>query len=514
MTRTIGVSLSLLLVSALAAQSARDTGYAVELSVRGLSGEPPRPGQDATVDLRIRDAAGAPLAGVGLNAWFAEHPAGAPPLDRQQCVQRIARFTAGGLFHQPALDLNVYHIVVMNADGTLSVIDPRFSFGGSRLLALVELPAPGTDWALSRNGRHLFVATPASGQVAVVDTVKWKVTATLDAGPSAGRLLLQPDEGYLWAASADGIVAIDPSKQRVVKRIPTGSGPHDLALSGDGRTLFVTNAGAGTTSVVDVHRLEVARHVPTGARPVSVAWSPLASAAYVASEDGAVLVLDPDRAEPRARIDAVAGLSLIRFGPAKHLGFLVNPGRNSVYVLDVVTNQIVQTAIVEKGPYEVTFSDSLAYVRHLHSETVLMIPLAATGTAGARVTVADFPGGQRGFGDTGVAPIPADGIVTTPARDAMLVTNPADKQIYFYREGMAAPMGSLSAYSRVPLATMVIDRTLREITPGHYSTLATMPKKAGLYDVAVFVGAPRLVACVQVAVSEEPALDAVQRATP
>ena len=214
-----------------------------------------------------------------------------------------------------------------------------------------------------------------------------------------------------------------------------------------------------------------------------------------------MFVLDAKEAKPRATIASATGTTRIRFAPGGRLGFIVNPAKNSVYVLDTVVNQIVQTAIVESKPFEVTFSDSLAYVRHLDSETVLMIPLAAVGNAGAQVTVADFPGGQRGFGATGVPPLAADGIVGTPGGDAMLVTNPADKQIYFYKQGMAAPMGTSAAYSHVPRATLVVDRTLRETKPGHYETTATMPKP-GLYDVAVFVNSPRIVTCFQVTIAE------------
>lgn len=494
--------------------AATDSGFAVTLAVRN-----PLAHSDAEVRLRIEDAAGMPLTGAGVNGWFSAHDADAPPLDRKQCVQRIARFTAGGLFHQPALDLNVYHVVVLNEDATVSVLDPRFSFGGSRLLAMVQLPSPGADWVLSKDGRQLFVATPEAGQVAIVDTVRWKLITSLDGLRGANRIIGQPDGGYLWIAYDDGVAAIDPAKNRLVKRIATAAGPHDLALSGDQRTLFVTNAAAGTTSVIDVHALRVVRTIETGTRPVSVAWSTLANAAYVVSErDGVVFALDAKQPKPRATIPSVTGTTRIRFAPGGRLGFIVNPGKNSVYVLDTAVNQIVQTAVVEREPFEVTFSDSLAYVRHLQSETVLMIPLAAAGTPGAQVTVADFPGGQRGFGATGVAPLAADGIVGTPGGDAVLVTNPSDKQIYFYKQGMAAPMGSLSAYSHVPRATLVVDRTLRETKPGHYETTATMPKP-GIYDVAVFVNSPRIVTCFQVTIAEpksstSPRSASRERATP
>ena len=44
----------------------------------------------------------------------------------------------------------------------------------------------------------------------------------------------------------------------------------------------------------------------------------------------------------------------------------------------------------------------------------------------------------------------------------MLVANPADKMIYYYTEGMAAPMGSFQNYRRDPKALLVLDNSLRE----------------------------------------------------
>ena len=76
--------------------STTDSGFAVSLAVLE-----PRAHSDAEVKVRIRDAAGIPLTGAGVNGWFSVHPPGAPPLDRGQCVQRIARFTAGGLSTSP-----------------------------------------------------------------------------------------------------------------------------------------------------------------------------------------------------------------------------------------------------------------------------------------------------------------------------------------------------------------------------------------------------------------------------
>jgi hypothetical protein len=76
----------------------------------------------------------------------------------------------------------------------------------------------------------------------------------------------------------------------------------------------------------------------------------------------------------------------------------------------------------------------------------------------------------------------------------VLVANPSDGVIYYYSEGMAAPMGSFQNYRRAPRAVMVVDRSLRETTAGVYTTTTKLPK-SGVYDVAFLLDSPRITHC-------------------
>jgi hypothetical protein len=87
----------------------------------------------------------------------------------------------------------------------------------------------------------------------------------------------------------------------------------------------------------------------------------------------------------------------------------------------------------------------------------------------------------------------------------VLVANPADETIYYYMEGMAAPMGSFQNYGRDPRALLVLDNSLRETLPGVYSTTVRLPAK-GDYDLAFVLDSPRMVKCFDIAVKENPDL--------
>ena len=471
-------------------QSQSDAGVTVALD---LGNAALVEGRQVEVGLSLKDANGAPISGVWPRVWFGTKGA----LDDRACAQKVAAFTAGGLFHQAAVDLNIFHVIALNSDATITVVDPRFSFGGSRLLGMTELAAPGADWALDADGSRLFVSMPKAGQIAVIETVDWRIVQSLAAGPGVARMKMQADGGYLWAAYDGGVVAIDPHGPKIAARLETGAGPHDLALSDDDAHLFVTNEADGTTSLVDVRTRKIVGKYATGAAPVSVAWAPRSKRAYVVSRDGAISWVDAKQHASKLAVKAPAGASRIRFSPAGRYGFVPNPERDVVYIFDTAVDRIVQTARVEKRPFEVTFSDTTAYVRHENSEIVLMLPLAATGTSGEPVQVSDFPGGEKPFGSDAVSM--ADGVIRAPGEHSILVANPADGNIYYYKEGMAAPMGHFSNYKHAPRALLVLDRSFREKAPGDFRTIARLPA-AGKYDVAVAIDSPRVITCFQVAI--------------
>ncbi|HSS52557.1 MAG TPA: cytochrome D1 domain-containing protein, partial [Thermoanaerobaculia bacterium] len=497
-------------------------GISVEVKVEPVDGRPGpvREGQEARIRLKFTDKlTGSPLSALYPGGWMDRAGArrGAGQEVPADCQKKVQAFIGGSMLSRPELDLNTYYVLALNEDATISVVDPLFGYGNSKLLTMVFLKSPGEDWALSADGERLFVSMPDSGSVAVVDASSWKVLTEIATGPHPRRLALQPDGQYLWVATDAGVSILDARGDRgsyKVADVATGQGGHgghDIAFSGDSRFAFVANEADGTVSVVDTGRLAKLRDVKVGVRPVSLAWSTQGQAVYVTTAgDGAIVAVDAKSPKPVARIASTPGLGQIRFAPGGRLAFVVHPKENTVLIVDAASNRIVQTADVEKEPDQVAFSDELAYIRHRGSETVLMIPLKTVGEPGKPVAVVvDFPGGQHPPGRM-PRPTPAAGIVQAPGSSAVLVANPEDQVIYFYKEGMAAPMGHFNNYGKQPRATLVVDRSLREVKPGVYETTARMAA-AGDYELALFVDSPKLVQCFPVKVAADPALAAARK---
>ena len=509
----ISLVVLLLLAVAVQAQEAKpparpqkivEQGIAIEFTADPLAEKAAaiRAAEDVNIKFKVTDTTtGTPVKGLGLSAWISKRPPD-KPTEPAQCREKIQSYLTGSLRTRPDVDLNSYYVLALNKSADISVIDPLLGYGGSKLLTLVMLKSPGEDWLLTPNGEKLFVTLPLINQVAVIDTQSWKVTNYIDVGVKPTRITVQPDQQYLWVANDGGVTVIDPASLKVTTKIATGAGQHDVVISNDNRFAFVSNSESGTVSIIDIRKLEKLNDVKVGPDAVSMALSDLSKALYVASEiDGTVTVIEQQSHQVLARLKTKPGARSIRFAPGGRYGFVLNTKQSTVNIFDAASNRMLHEVNVGKSPDQIMFSDTFAFVRSLDTESVEMLRL---GTIGKEVDVTEFPGGQGAPGK-GSAPIRADSIVLAPEGNAVIVANPVDRVLYYYSEGMAAPMGNFQNYRREPLALMVVDRSLREIKPGIYSTTIKLPS-SGRYDVAFVNDSPRVSHCFELSAAANPAL--------
>src|SRR6266508_1418928 len=153
-------------------------------------------------------------------------------------------------------------------DSTVSVIDLSAGPPYHRT-ALFVGPHPS---ALALRGRDLFVALAGSNGVARVDLATGRVTEQLT-------------------------VALDPRAPALKDSLSVvGSDPNALALSPDGRTLYVAMAGNNAVAVVRVgpRAMRVAGLIPAGWYPTAVATSADGRTLYVANGKGGGSGANPD----------------------------------------------------------------------------------------------------------------------------------------------------------------------------------------------------------------------------
>jgi YVTN family beta-propeller protein len=495
-------------------QTYTQEGVSVEFSIEPFSSAHNKrselqAGTEAIVRFKINDATSKALSSLRPSVWFDRREPG-QLTDARGCREKIQSFLQPSFAKRANLDLNSYFILALNHEPNISVIDPFFGFGGSKLYALIPLLSSGEDWLMSDDKQRLYVSMPAVNQVSVIDTVTWKPIANIDAGMKPTRLALQHDGRYLWIGDDDaeknggGVTVIDTVTLKTAAHITTGAGHHEIVLTEDDRLAFITNKQDGTLSVIEVRKLAKVNDIKVGPLPVALAYSPVSKAVYVANEgDGIITVVDAASSEILARMKTEAGLWTIRMQPDSRFGFAVNRATNKVFIFDAASNRLRQSVPVGPGADQIAFTREFAYVRAPGSEFVTMIKIGDLDKT-QEVSINRFPAGQKAPKDS-PASSAANAIIPTPGEGGVLVANPADKMIYFYTEGMAAPMGSFQNYRRDPKALLVLDYSLAETSRGVYTTTIRLPD-AGQYDVAFLLDSPRLVNCFPTTIAENPAV--------
>jgi hypothetical protein len=148
-------------------------------------------------------------------------------------------------------------------------------------------------------------------------------------------------------------------------------------------------------------------------------------------------------------------------------------------------------------------SETFAYIRSMDSEYVSMINLQELNRGGQvivnRFAAGSFPPGQAR--DLGIA----DTVVPAVLEAAMLIASPADATVYYYMEGMNAPMGAFRNYGHEPRAVQIANRAMKEVSPGVYATIVKMPM-AGKFEVAYLNETPSFLHCFDMEVETNPAI--------
>ncbi len=473
-------------------------------------------GEDVRVRFAFTDSAtGAPLSGIAPTGWIAGREAGGVVTEYAACRDKIQSYLRGTLQIRPAVDLNSSYVLALTAGNAVAVYDPIVGFNISKLYAATPLGSEGEDWALSPDNERLFVTMPQVNTVAVVNTSMWRVQMNVPVGLRPMRVAFQPDGRYVWVVnggpggSAPGVTVIDPVSMAPIQHIPTGADAHEIAFSADSRYAFVANRGSGTVSTVDIRSFEPVGELRTGASPTGLAWAEAGDALYVTDEsDGSIAVLDPVGGTVTARLAGKPGVRTVAFGPGGRWGFAPNPLADEVYIIDATLAEIIDVLPFGTAPDQVAFTENFAYVRASGSPDVVMIPfdvLAAEGKA----KVMPFETGRQapvkyGSEATAAAIAPA----AHHMADAVYVPNPVEKSIYLYHYMMSMPMpaGRVDTYPFEPKATLVVDRALRETTPGVFQTTVKVPA-AGEWDVVFLSSEPRVINCFDFSVAENPVIE-------
>jgi YVTN family beta-propeller protein len=164
-----------------------------------------------------------------------------------------------------------YAVVMASKDHQLVFRDPHTM----KVRKAVPVACAGVNHAdFSADGRYFIVSCEFSGELLKVDTAAMKVVGTLRLprpGAKPQDVKISPDgrTWYIADMNCDGLWILHGDDFRHPTFLPTGRGAHGLYVSRDSKTLYISNRGEGSVSLLDLRsgKLVGKWHVRGGGSP-------------------------------------------------------------------------------------------------------------------------------------------------------------------------------------------------------------------------------------------------------
>lgn len=163
-------------------------------------------------------------------------------VDGENIKLKTAIHNTGKMSTGLALDSKGKRLYTTNADGELITIDTA----DNKILSRKKLLDDGKEHffiniSLDTARQRAFISDSKAAEVLVVDTRNGNILAKV-AAPESLAVLFNParNEAYVTHRQAGKVSVIDAKSYKVVKTFDTPTHPNSLALSADGKTLYVS----------------------------------------------------------------------------------------------------------------------------------------------------------------------------------------------------------------------------------------------------------------------------------
>lgn len=158
---------------------------------------------------------------------------------------------------------------------------------------------------------------------------------------------------YVVCQASDELRIVDLASGKVVSTVPVGHVPRGIVLSPDGEQIYLTNAWSDTVSVIDATTLKVVRTLSTGFEPTGIVCDKSGKTLYIANRlSSDISVIDVNTGQEIKRLLAGRGASYLALSAdgkwiyATHIypnagAFRTQPN-SEITVIDTVRQAVVE----------------------------------------------------------------------------------------------------------------------------------------------------------------------------
>ncbi len=281
-------------------------------------------------------------------------------------------------------------------------------------IGLIVLAALMSGCATGVHKPMFLVANKHDDTLSFIDPDSLEIVETIPTGPNPHEMVITPNQRTMYLSNynppGNTISVIDLAQRKHIKQIPTGEFTriHGAAMAPDGKHAYFTAGQTGYVVEVDTRTNEVTRGIPThGKISHMVLVSPDGECLYTANiESQNVSVIDRASGELIMQIPCGKGVEGMAFAPdGRHL-WAANQTGGSVTVIDMATHQPIETFDCPGMPVRIHFTDdgALALIPSWTQKGELIIVDTKTkqeikriGVGGFAIGVEITPDGKRAF---------------------------------------------------------------------------------------------------------------------
>jgi YVTN family beta-propeller protein len=233
--------------------------------------------------------------------------------------------------------------------------------GSQLFIALSGSPIQGPPGARTESSMDAVADKTADG-IGLFDVAKRGLSRVIRGVSDPEKMAVSADGKRLYVASEDtgAVIVIDVASGNVAATVPVGAEPEGVRISPDGRIVVVTAEAAQQAAVIDTRSNRVVARLKVGQRPRAIVFTPDGTRAFVPGEiDSTVTVID---------VLKLAVVATIRIDDpaARPMDALVSPDGRSLYLstgrggtviqIDARSNKVLRTVKVGTRPWGLAMS--------------------------------------------------------------------------------------------------------------------------------------------------------------
>ena len=235
----------------------------------------------------------------------------------------------------------------------------------------------------------------------------------------------QPAKAYVGNFKDNTVSVIDTDAGKVVATVPVAAGPHGMAITQDGRTVYVSGDGSSSLDVIDTAADKVVKTINVGKTPNGIALTPDNKLLLVTVYGENLLAFIDTAKQAMVATIAVPKPHTVAISPDGKLAYVTvqEPGHFGLALIDLASRSLVRMMPLEKTPRdgEFDYSGKAFYLTQAGVSSVQVLD-PASGKIVAQIPTGvspHFVGRPRGS---------AFGIIVVQGPGELLLFDPATDQ--------------------------------------------------------------------------------------